>query len=306
VPIGGYAEAVQLTQLAYFVAVSETRHFTRAARQLHVAQPSLSQQVRALERELGTPLFTRTRGNIALTEAGEVLLPLARRMLADADRAQVEVRELLSLRRGRLRLGATPSLLTGLLPDLIARFAREHPGVRLTVSEAGSRALVDELAAGGVDLAMVILPLAHPDPTLVTAPLREEELVLASAAGTAPPYGDGPVALADLAGVPLVVPHAGYDLHALTVQACRAAGFEPVFAVAGGELDAVLALVGAGLGVAVLPGAAVRRAGLRATPIAPPGLRRTIGLAYRADTELPRAAQEFRAALLAHLVSSGD
>jgi DNA-binding transcriptional LysR family regulator len=292
---------VQLTQLAYFVAVSENRHFTRAARQLHVAQPSLSQQIRALERELGAPLFTRTRGNIALTEAGEVLLPLARRMLADAERAQVEVGELLSLRRGRLRLGATPSLLTGLLPDLVARFAREHPGVRLAVSEGGSRALVDELAAGGVDLAMVILPLAHPDPTLVTTPLREEELVVASAAGAVPPYGDGPVALADLAGVPLVVPHTGYDLHALTVQACRAAGFEPVFALAGGEMDAVLALVGAGVGAAVLPAAAVRRAGLRATPIAPPGLRRTIGLAYRADTELPRAAQKFRAALLAHL-----
>jgi len=295
---------VQFSQLAYFVAVSETRHFTRAARQLHVAQPSLSQQIRALERELGAALFTRTRGNIALTEAGEVLLPVARRMLADADRAQVEVRELLSLRRGRLRLGATPSLLTGLLPDLVARFAGDHPGVRLTVSEGGSRALVEELAAGGVDLALVILPLAHPDPTLVTTPLRDEELVLASAGP--PPSGDGPVALADLAGVPLVVPHPGYDLHALTVQACRAAGFEPVFAVEGGELDAVMALVGAGVGVAVLPAAAVRRAGLRATPIAPPGLHRTIGLAYRADTELPRAAAEFRTVLLAHLGAHGD
>ncbi len=78
---------MQLQQLAYFVAVAETRHFTRAAARTHVAQPSLSKQVRALERELGAPLFSRARGNVTLTPAGETLLPLARRILADADSA---------------------------------------------------------------------------------------------------------------------------------------------------------------------------------------------------------------------------
>src|SRR2546421_3563529 len=110
-------ENVQLHQLRYFVAVAETRHFTRAAAREHVAQPSLSQQIRALERELGADLFLRARGNITLTDAGEALLPLARRILADADTARHEVQELGQLRSGRIRLGATPSVCTGLLPD---------------------------------------------------------------------------------------------------------------------------------------------------------------------------------------------
>src|SRR5215831_2571664 len=98
---------VQLRQLEYFTAVADTRHFTRAAEAVHVAQPSLSKQIHALERELGTPLFRRARGNITLTPAGETLLPLARRILADVEDAEVQVREIAGLVRGRVRLGAT-------------------------------------------------------------------------------------------------------------------------------------------------------------------------------------------------------
>ena len=90
----GYGAGVQLQQLAYFVAVAETKHFTRAALRVHVAQPSLSAQIRTLETELGSPLFNRARGNITLTAAGEALLPLARKILADADLARREVQEL--------------------------------------------------------------------------------------------------------------------------------------------------------------------------------------------------------------------
>ena len=101
-----YHRTVQLQQLTYFLAVAETRHFTQAAEQTHVAQPSLSKQIRALEHELGSPLFNRARGNISLTDAGEALLPLARRILADVDTAQRQVQELAMLRRGRL--GSAP------------------------------------------------------------------------------------------------------------------------------------------------------------------------------------------------------
>ncbi|WP_141726215.1 LysR family transcriptional regulator, partial [Actinacidiphila rubida] len=89
---------MQFQQLAYFVAVADARHFTRAAEAVHVSQPSLSQQIRTLENELGAPLFSRARGNITLTDAGEALLPLARRILADADTARHEVMELAQLR----------------------------------------------------------------------------------------------------------------------------------------------------------------------------------------------------------------
>src|SRR4051812_32334529 len=104
-----------LQQLVYFVAVAETLHFTKAAERAHVAQPSLSKQIHALENELGAPLFSRARGNVALTQAGEALLPIATRILSDVDSARLEVAELVGLSRGRVRLGATPSLCVGIL-----------------------------------------------------------------------------------------------------------------------------------------------------------------------------------------------
>ncbi|MGK5630518.1 LysR family transcriptional regulator [Streptomyces sp. URMC 123] len=294
---------MQFQQLVYFVAVAETRHFTRAAERVHVAQPSLSQQIRALERELGAELFSRARGNIALTDAGEALLPLARRILADVETARYEVQEVARLRRGRVRLGATPSLCTGLLPDMLRAFHDLHPGIQLLVEESASHDLVRELARGGLDLALVVLPLPSASPSLDTTELLSEDLVVVSSAAAPWPGGGVPVRPADLRDRPLVMFRHGYDLRELTVAACRAAGFEPSFTVEGGELDAVLGFVRAGLGVAVLPSMVAERAGpgLRSTPFAPPGLRRTIALAHRTDVAPPRAARELRRVLLDRL-----
>lgn len=292
-----YHRTMQFQQLLYFVAVAETRHFTHAAERVHVSQPSLSQQIRALEKELGATLFSRARGNIALTEAGEALLPLARRILADADTARHEVQELVQLRRGRVRLGATPSLCTGLLPDVLRVFHDRHPGIELLIEEGGSHDLVRELARGALDLALIVLPLPPASPALTTVELLREDLVVVSAATAKPPRS--PVRIADLRDQPLVMFRHGYDLRELTVAACRAEGFEPAFTVEGGEMDAVLGFVRAGLGVAVVPSMVAGRAGpdLRVTPLAPPGLRRTIALAHRSDVAPPRAARELQKVL---------
>ncbi|MEW2392474.1 LysR substrate-binding domain-containing protein [Streptomyces venezuelae] len=289
---------MQFQQLHYFVAVAETRHFTRAAEEVHVSQPSLSQQIRALEKELGAELFSRARGNITLTDAGEALLPLARRILADADTARIEVQELAQLRRGRIRLGATPSVCTGLLPDVLRAFHDRHPGIQLLIEEGGSHDLVRELARGALDLALVVLPLPSPSPALTTLELLREDLVVVSAPGSRS-LGTT-VRIADLQGERLVMFRHGYDLRELTVSACRAEGFEPEFAVEGGEMDAVLGFVRAGLGVAVVPRMVAERSGpdLRMTPLAKPSLHRTIALAHRSDVAPPRAARELQRMLL--------
>lgn len=186
-----YRRRMQFQQLQYFVAVAETRHFTRAADLVHVAQPSLSQQIKSLERELGADLFLRARGNITLTDAGEALLPLARRILADADTARHEVQELAQLRSGRVRLGATPSLCTGLLPDVLRAFHDRYPGIRLLIEEGGSHDLVRELARGALDLALVVLPLPTPSPALTTVELLREDLVVVSSPDAPAPGGGG-------------------------------------------------------------------------------------------------------------------
>jgi DNA-binding transcriptional LysR family regulator len=293
-----YRGCMQFQQLLYFVAVAETRHFTRAAERVHVSQPSLSQQIRALETELGAELFSRARGNIGLTEAGEALLPLARRILADTDTARHEVQELAQLRRGRVRLGATPSLCTGLLPEVLRVFHDRHPGIRLLIEEGGSHDLVRLLARGALDLALVVLPLPPGSPALTTVELLREDLVVVSAASVPAPRG--PVRIGDLRDRPLVMFRHGYDLRELTVAACRAEGFEPAFTVEGGEMDAVLGFVRAGLGLAVVPSMVAGRAGpgVRVTPLAPPGLNRTIALAHRSDVAPPRAARELQRVLL--------
>lgn len=300
---------MQLHQLVYFVTVAQTRHFTRAAEQLRIAQPSLSQQIRALERSLGTELIERTRGNIGLTGAGEALLPIAQRIVADVETARQEVHELVELRRGRVRLGAPPSLLTGLLPEVARRFRERYPGIHLVIDESGSRDLVAKAATGELDLALVVLPLRRADPALQTAPLLRDELVVVSARHEPPPTPDrSPIAVAQLEGRPLVMFRPGYDLREVTLEACRRAGFEPELVVEGGEMDAVLSMVAAGLGWAVLPSTVVdvRRAdrarALRVTPFAAPGLARTVGLAHRRDVPLPGAARELRAVLMDHLV----
>jgi DNA-binding transcriptional LysR family regulator len=238
---------------------------------------------------------------VALTPAGEALLPVARRILADVETARLDVQDLVGLRRGRVRLGATPSLCTGLLPDVLGHFRERYPGISLVIEEGGSRDLIRHLAVGSLDLALVILrPQAH-DPALSATPLLREDLVVASA-GSFPATA---ARIADLREVPMVMFRDGYDLRDVTVAACRAEGFEPRYAVEGGEMDAVLRFVEAGLGVAVVPSMVVAgRDRLRATPLAPPGLSRTIALAHRRDVEPPRAARAFQTVLLTQLGSA--
>lgn len=303
--MGSYAEPMQLTQLAYFVAVAEEGSFTRAAERVGVAQPSLSQQVKALETDLGALLVHRMRGNIGLTASGEALLPVARRMLADAETARREIRELAALGRGRVRLGATPSLCTGLLPAVLAAYRRSYPGIDIVVHEGGSRDLQSELTQGALDLALVIDARLGADPDLATIPLLTEELVLISRHEDPRPTRRASMSIAELKDVPLVMFRVGYDLRETTVAACRAAGFEPTFAIEGGEMDAVLEFVHAGLGVAVVPSTVVRNR-FRVTAISTPDLHRTVLLARRRGLEPPRAAQALIESLIDFLRSESE
>ncbi len=294
---------MQFHQLVYFVAVAETRHFTRAAERARVAQPSLSQQIRALERDVGAELFHRIRGNLSLTEAGETLLPFARRILADTESAYQAVRELDELGRGRVRLGATPSLCTGLLPAMLAGFRTAYPGIELTLHESGSRDLQTDLAEGALDLAMIVDSRPHDHNLLATRPLLVEELVVISAQDRPAPVRRTRMRIGDLKGLPLVMFRRGYDLRDATVDACRAEGFEPSFAIEGGEMDAVLEFVRAGLGIAVVPSTVVRDR-FRVTRFAEPGLSRVVRLAYRRDVEPSRAVRALRDAVTGYLADA--
>jgi DNA-binding transcriptional LysR family regulator len=287
--------------------VAQTRHFTQAAAVVGVTQPALSKQIHNLEADLGAPLFTRVRGNIALTPAGEALLPIATRILADLETARREVREIAGVQRGRVRIGAIPSLCTSLVPQVLRQFRAAHPSIELRVEEGGSGDLIRALRHGELELALIVRPTQGIDPALRAEPILRERLVVASVDPLPATSPQGTVRIADLRDVPLVMFRTGYDLREARLQACRQAGFEPTFAVEGGEMDAVLSFVEAGLGVAVVPGTVISgRRHLRATPLAPPGVLRTVALAHRREAVLTHAAQALRDSLLAYLHTASD
>lgn len=292
---------MQLRHLAYFVAVAEEHSFTRAADLMGVSQPTLSKQIRALENSLGTRLLVRERSGIELTSAGEALLPHAHRILIEAENATRSVHEVASLRRGRVRMGATPSMVEGLLAPVLTRFRAEHPAIDLEVHEAGSRDLTNELSTGRIDLALLIVPLAAQIPDLETSVVYTERLVLASPADADMPES---MDVADLAELPLVMFREGYDLRDVTLRTCHAAGFEPRLSVEGGEMGSVLRFVESGLGHAVVPDIVMgTRSGLRRTRLENPPLSRSIAVAHGPLDTLPLAARSFRALLVETLAS---
>lgn len=290
---------MNLEQLTSFVEVSRTGHFTQAAERLHLAQPSLSRQISTLERELGVELFHRVRGNVALTAAGERLLPIARRMLADADTARGEMAELAGLRRGRIRLGATPTLCTSLVVEVIAEFRGRYPGIDIEILERGSRSLLSALVEGALDLALIVTSVssARARAVLEREPILSERLVVVSSADAADPFETGaraegaPISLADLAQVPQVSFPESYDLRVAMDAAFGAEGIVPTIAVEGAEMDAALRFAERGIGVAVVPAmVAVNRPALRATPFAAAELTRTVSIARRSDMAPTHAA----------------
>ncbi|MDN5860514.1 MAG: LysR substrate-binding domain-containing protein, partial [Pseudonocardia sp.] len=272
-----------LQQLAYLLAVADVGSFTRAAESLGVAQPTLSRQLKALETELGAPLVDRgSRNGPTLTAAGEAVLPLARRMLSDAAGARRTVAEIAGLRRGRVRIGATPSLCIGVLADVLRTFHERHPDIRLELTESGSQPLVTGLVRGDLDIALVIVPSQGIDPALATEPVLRERLSVASPV-SGPRRSRGSIGIRELGRRELVLPRPGYDLRESTLRALTDAGITPRIAVQGGEMDAVLRLVEAGTGVAVVPDLVFTgRPRLRRIVLTPP-LYRTVALAYRAD-----------------------
>ena len=283
---------MELRHLRYFEAVARLNHVTRAAAELHVAQPALSKQLRDLEDELGVALFDRVGRRVRLTEAGEALLPHARAVIAQVEAARAAMAERVGLRRGLATIGAPPTVGTNLLPAALAAFNRRYPGIELRLREAGVSTLLEQLAAGLADIAVVTLPVD--DPNLAVAPLFTEELVLAVAAHHSLAESEG-VELASLAAEPFVLSPPNYELRDATVDACRRAGFAPHVVLDGGEMDTLLRFVAAGLGVALVPRLAlVGQRDIAAVPISDQRLSRSLAIVWRDDRVASPAARAVR------------
>lgn len=248
---------MELRHLRYFTAVAETLSFTQAAADCRVAQSALSQQIARLEKDVGAELFTRSSRQVRLTEAGAVLLPWARRLLADAEQAQQDVDALAGLRRGRLRLGVIQTVNSAVdLAATLADYRARHPGIELSVSSDTSAALLAAVHEGALDLALIGLGAERIPPGLEHRVLDEDRLVAVVAAHHRL-AGRRHVDLAELAGDEFIWFSRGTGLRSAVEAACARAGLTPGRHLEVGLIGEMVRMAAHGLGVAVVPGSAV-------------------------------------------------
>jgi DNA-binding transcriptional LysR family regulator len=285
---------MELRQLRYLVALADERHFTRAAERAHIAQPALSQQIRRLELEIGAPLVERTTRRVAMTEAGEVLVARARRVLAEIEAANSELQSLKGLLSGRVTVGAMHTMGPIDVSLVLARFRERHPGVELTVREQASEELAELLRVDELDLAFLSVTERVESHGLGLRQLVLEELVavLPKDHGLAKRRR---VRMGELAGEQFISYRPGARLRELLLSAAREAGFEPRITLESNESDRIRRLVARGLGVAVLPRSDAERPGpeLATASLVEPTLFRDITLAWREGRRQSPAAAEF-------------
>lgn len=246
---------MELHQLRYCVAVADTGGFSRAAERCAVAQPSLSQQIQKLERELGSPLFDRLPRGALLTEAGQRLVRRARRILAEVADAGRCVRELGTAVVGAVRLGAIPTVAPYVLPRVLARFRRRYPVVELRIEEDLTEALIERVADGRLDLAVLALPVEHAQ--LCVEPLAREPLLLAASRDDRLARRRT-VRFQDLANRPLIVLHEMHCLGRQIGSLCDRLGKGREIVFMGSQLGTIQRMVALGLGLSFIPEMAAR------------------------------------------------
>lgn len=282
---------IELRHLRSYVAVAEERHFRRAAERLHISQPPLSAQIKALEEALGVRLLERDRRNVVVTAAGEAFLDGARRVLEQMDLAADAARRAERGEIGRLTVGFVGSSLYGRLPELLRAFRTAHPDVGLGLRELSTAAQVEALESGSIDVGFLRPPVVPDGITIL--PLLEEDLV-ALLPEDHPLVDAGFVSLGSLRDEPFVLlSHAAAPgLHDAIVEGMKRVSATPVIAQEAEEMQTVVGLVAAGLGVSVVPASvrALDRHDVVYRELSGPAPRVELALAHREGDISPTLA----------------
>ncbi|CAB3782632.1 LysR family transcriptional regulator [Paraburkholderia fynbosensis] len=293
-----------LRQLRYFVTVAEEMHFGRAATRLAMTQPPLSQAIRALEQTLGVELFARTKRSVELTPVGADLLPEVRRLLASAEGLRPLAQSLARGEAGMLSLAFVSTADYGLLPPLLRDFGARYPRVRLELTEATSDVQLDELTAGRIDAGLVIAPLpSRHAAQLAWLPIVREPLVIAMSADMAEQVShatgsdpraewlDTPISLRDVGDMPLVIfpRRLAPGFYDIIMDCYGVAGLAPRIGQEAIQMQTIVSLVSAGMGVALVPQSLrnLRRTGVVYRPLSESVPAIETGLAWRTDEVSP-------------------
>ncbi|OKI00725.1 LysR family transcriptional regulator [Streptomyces sp. CB02923] len=293
---------MDLTSLRTFRVVARHEHISRAAAELRIAQPAVSRTIARLEAELGVLLFDRQGRAIRLNRYGAALLRRVERALGELDDARRELADAAGLDQGRVVVAAE-TLLT--LSSLLSAFRAAHPGVEIRLHQSTAAVMRRQLAAREVDFCVASQPLGGSG--LRSVVLMEEDVLLAVPAGH-PLAGRGRVGLADVVDEPFVTTRTGHWQRELLDRLFAAAGRTPVITCEGDEPAATQFLIGAGLGIGLIPALArneTAEAPVHWLRLDVPGCRRTLSLVRRADTYVSEAERRFEEAAAAHFADRG-
>jgi len=286
---------IELRQLRYFVAVAEERHFGRAAARLHMTQPPLSQTIQSLEAALGTPLFERTKRSVSLTPAGAALLPEARRILQQAAALPDLARRAASGESGLLSLSFVSTADYSVLPPLLREFRERYPQVQIDLREATTDVQLEDLMQGRIDAGLLIPPLndkARAELDYMT--VLSEPLVLAAPQGIKGLKGlrgKNSVALKSVADMPLIIfpRRIAPAFHDAIVGCFRDAGLTPRIGQEAIQMQTIVGLVSAGMGIALVPQSVsnLQRPGVEYRALSDRTALFETGLAWRRDNASP-------------------
>lgn len=290
---------MELRQLQYFVKVARKQHVTQAAEELHVAQSAVSRQIHQLEEELGVPLFVQKGRNLQLTSVGKLFLGRAEGILAELERAVMEVREFLDPEAGEIRIGFPHSLGIYLLPTVVAGFRQSHPNVKFRLRQGTYNSLIRDVMNGELDLAF-ISPFPERHEYVIGELLLQEELYAIVPEGH--DLADNQtIRLEQLKDDSFVMFSEEYSLRNIVLEACAKAGFVPRIGFEGEETDTIRGLVAAGVGVSLLPEMALTEISQlqpAKVRVIEPQVTRSIGLIQRKGEKLPLVAEVFRSFLM--------
>ena len=286
---------LSLPRIRNFIAVAEERQFRRAAERVGLSQPALSAQLRELEEFLGAALLSRTTRSVHLTAEGEKFLARARNILADLESAVLEVRDHASLRRGRLVVASIPSVASRILPGVVAAFTKRYPGIDVQVIELSARDVERCVGGGNADLGIAAAPARNSE--LMFSFMYRDRFV-----GLAPPDSAlarrRKVPLEALFDYPLITTVDGTSIRATLERACREYGQSLRVTHSVTQHHTVVAMVGAGLGVALLPELSLGDdISVARVTVTTPEITRDLGVIQRKGESSSAAALEFIAAL---------
>lgn len=296
---------MELRQLEYALMLAEERNFSRAAEKLHLAQPSLSQQVMKLEKELGVQLFERRPGDIQLTYAGKRFVDQASKVLDQVVQLKQEMMDVAESHRGQIVIGSLPITGAHLLPAALQQFQREFPGIELVLIEETTTQLEMLTARGQTDFSLLSLPVEEEGLEMI--PLLEEEILLAVPPNH--PFSSMPtVSLAKCSTEPFIFLKKGQGFREISNRLCQQAGFEPKVVFETTNIETVQSLVAAGMGIGFIPRMVTRTRRSSYVPVYLPigdlSPTRTLVIGYKKGRYLSKAA-DFFIQLMKAVVKSG-